>query len=453
MWEQDKREEERVSLRFSIQYEKLLEDGRFGIAVTSPVRDFGSQGISFYSQEKIDLNFRLRITLSISDKDKVSFMGRVVRIVMGEGPGMNYIIGVKIETLGEEERAKINQFLHRVEIHNILERINLENVIDIHFVAGYPPIVKKMGKLVVEEGESFDSYTLKTLLLSMLDEDRYRRFMMDKELNFVFGHRGGTRFRVNFHIQQGKVEGIFRLIPSQIGSPTQLGLPPVVEKLLDNEKGLILVAGRTGSGKTTTLAAMIEFLNNKRDGIIICVEDPVEYLHSNNKCIIKQREVGRDTLSFSSAAKNALRQNPDVLLIGEILDMETMEVAITSAESGTLVLTSIHAADSSQALDRIISFFPPDMQKHILTRLSLIMRGVITQQLIPRVDIKGLLPAVEVLLINNPIKRVIREGDWKQIPTILQTAKNIGMQSMQDSLEQYYRDGLIDGEYLKQYLL
>jgi twitching motility protein PilT len=223
-----------------------------------------------------------------------------------------------------------------------------------------------------------------------------------------------------------------------------------VEKLLNNANGLLLVAGRTGAGKTTTLASMVDLLNNKRESIIISIEKPIEYIHTNKKCLIKQREVGKDTDSFYAAAKNALRQNPDVLVIGEIL--ETMEVAIAAAESGTLVLTTIHAPSSSQALDRIASFFPPEVQRHILGRLSLVLKGVITQNLIPRVDRRGLAVATEVLVIDSALKHIIKDGLWAQIPTAIQVGKKIGMQSMEESLDGLYRKGIIDIGYLREYL-
>jgi twitching motility protein PilT len=193
---------------------------------------------------------------------------------------------------------------------------------------------------------------------------------------------------------------------------------------------------------------MVNYLNNNRSGIVVTIEDPVEYIHTNNKCIIKQREIGRDTLSFSAAAKNALRQNPDILVIGEILDVETMDVAITAAETGSLVLATIHAGNCVQALDRAIGFFAPDVQKNILSRLSMVVKGVITQMLIPKLDESGLVVAAEVLVANDAIRKLIRTADWKSIPSFIQTGKNLGMQLMRDSLEVFCQQGIIDPAYL-----
>ena len=447
-----RRREERVTFRFPIKYERMSFDGSLSMPVTALVRDLGLQGASFYAQEKLELNSKIKMSFSLPEHDEAYLFARVARVALSDEPEMDYIIGVDIEKLDEKGADSIRNFLLRHNIHNALESIKLTNVMDIHFVAGYPLIIKRFGKLEVTEGQPYDEITLRNLLLGSLDSEQYRMFLKHKELNYIFMHRKGFRFRVNLHVQQGKVEGVFRVIPSQVPIPTRLGFPLIVEKLLNNANGLLLVAGRTGAGKTTTLASMVDLLNNKRESIIISIEKPIEYIHTNKKCLIKQREVGKDTDSFYAAAKNALRQNPDVLVIGEILDRETMEVAIAAAESGTLVLTTIHAPSSSQALDRIASFFPPEVQRHILGRLSLVLKGVVTQNLIPRVDRRGLAVAAEVLVMDSALKHIIKDGLWAQIPTAIQVGKKIGMQSMEESLDGLYRKGIIDIGYLREYL-
>ncbi|MFC1699627.1 PilT/PilU family type 4a pilus ATPase [Candidatus Omnitrophota bacterium] len=450
MLKEEKRKGVRFKFRHTIQYEKRIDDQNFALPVTVPCRDINMTGISFYTAERMALDTTLRINLSLG-KEEIIFLGKVARMELSEDSPIEFLVGVGLEDAEAATKAKISKLINKINIFEVLDQIDLQEVTDINFVAGYPPVLKKFGKLEFTKGTVFSTEDLKALLLNILDEDRYRIFLKEKEINFVLPYKEGIRLRVNLHVQQGRTEGVFRLIPAQINPPHQLGLPVITEEMMENKKGLILVAGRTGSGKTTTLASMIDHLNRKREGIVICIEKPIEYLHTNDKCIIKQREVGRDTLSFSNAAKNALRQNPDVLVIGEILDTETMEVAITAAETGMLVLTSIHAADSAQALDRIVSFFPAELQKHMLTRISLILRGVITQNLVPRKDGKGLVVGAEVLIINDAMRRVVRDGDWKQIPTIIMTGRNAGMQSMRMSLEQYFLKGVIDGEYLKEY--
>lgn len=452
----EKRGTTRYALRSNVHYEKMLQDNTFDVPMTVVVRDFGLTGISFYSTDKIKRNTPLRMNIFVSQEDFVTFTGRVARVALSEKEFIEkkeeliYVIGVKIEQISQVGVDKLKSFFSKIDISNVLDRVDLRNVMDIHLLVGYPPVIQKIGKLHMGSGQPFDEYVLKSLLLNMLDDDRYNKFITEKELNFVLTTRKGHRFRVNLHVQQGKMEGVFRLIPARIGSPSRLGVPPVVETLLMNKRGLVLVAGRTGSGKTTTLSSMIEYLNLKRSGIILTIEDPIEYVHENQRCIIKQRELGRDTHSFYNAAKNALRQNPDVLVVGEILDMETMETAITAAETGTLVLTSIHAGNAAQTLDRVSSFFSADLQQHILKRLSLILNAVIAQELIPRLDGNGLVLATEVMVVNGAMRRTIRDGDWKQIPSIIQVNKNIGMNTMQDSLTRLHKQGLIHEEYLKE---
>ncbi len=438
----------RIYYWMPLQYERALDTGEFDIPVVMPGRDIKRDGVSFYSNEKMALNSKLRMAISLSESETISFLARVIKIEMSDEPGMDYVIGVVICEIKPGDKEKIEVFLRQIDIDHVLGNIALDGVVDINFIAGFPPVIKKIGSLVQEHSEALGEYILKCLLFSILDKERYKKFIAEKELNFVYTHSEKARFRVNLHMQRGRVEATFRLIPPNVKSPCELGLPPVVEKLLENKKGLILVAGRTGSGKTTTIASMVDFLNHTRGGIIVTIEDPVEYIHTNNKCIIKQREVGRDTLSFSAAAKNALRQNPDVLVIGEILDTETMDVAITASETGALVLATIHAANASQVLDRATSFFSPDIQKNILSRLSLVLRGVITQMLVPRSDSEGLVLTAEVLIANDAVKKLVRTGDWKSIPTFIQTGKSIGMQTMHDSLEHFYQQGMISAEYL-----
>ncbi|MFH1508464.1 MAG: PilT/PilU family type 4a pilus ATPase [Candidatus Omnitrophota bacterium] len=447
---EEKRKSERFRFKHLLQYEKLLDDGSFDIPCTVYAKDISMSGISFYIAESMKVNSRVRVTFELG-KNKISFIGQVVRMEIANGPQSGFIAGINVEKIDDEVKRWFTDFIKKINIDNVLKDMNFQDVMDIHFVAGYPLIIKKIGELSISKGEPISEDILKIMLFNLLDEERSKQFTEEKETNFVFHYKDNIRFRVNLHVQQGKVEAVFRLIPDKIQLPHQLGLPAAAEQMImENRSGLILVAGRTGSGKSTTLASMVEFLNNKRVSLVITIEKPIEYIHTNKTCIIKQREVGKDTLSFSNAAKNALRQSPDILLIGEILDPETMEVAITAAETGMLVISSIHATDSSQALDRIISFFPAELQKHMLTRLSLILKGIITQSLLPRKDNNKLIVASEVMLMNNAMRRIVRDGDFKQIQSVIQMSGNIGMQSMRTSIEQCIAKGLIDIHYLQE---
>jgi len=447
---EEKRKSERFRFKHLLQYEKLLDDGSFDIPCTVYAKDISMAGMSFYLAESMKVNSRVRVAFEL-EKKKISFIGQVVRMEIANGLQAGFIAGINIEKIDDEVKKWLADFIKKINIDNVLKDMNFQDVMDIHFVAGYPPIIKKIGELSISKGEPISEDVLRIMLFDLLDDERSKQFIEEKETNFVFHYKDSIRFRVNLHVQQGKVEAVFRLIPDKIQLPHQLGLPVAVEQMImENRSGLVLVAGRTGSGKSTTLASMIEFLNNKRVSLVITIEKPIEYIHTNKTCIIKQREVGKDTLSFSNAARNALRQSPDVLLIGEILDPETMEVAITAAETGMLVISSIHAADSSQALDRIISFFPAELQKHMLTRVSLILKGIVTQSLLPQKDNNKLIVASEVMLMNNAMRRIVRDGDFKQIQSVIQMSGNSGMQSMRTSIEQCIAKGLVDIHYLQE---
>ena len=447
----NKRKEVRLKYKNTIQYEESLGNDQYGPYITANTFDLGPRGIGFFSNKEFKLNTQLRISCYISDSDHISFIASVVRLQLDNSKQPQYLVGTEINSISEENKEKLRVFLQETNIYSLLESINLDHVMDIHFMSGYPIVLKRIGKLTTY-GRALDEFTIKNLLLNLLDEDSYTKFMATKDINFILTYKE-KRLRFNMHFQQGKVAAICRIVNSKIPTPSQLGLPPITERLMKtHSRGLILIAGRTGAGKTTTLASLVGYISKIISGVIISIEDPIEYIQEKSQCIIKQRELGADTVSYASALRNALRQNPDMLIIGETLDKETMELVLTAAESGMLVLTTIHSASVVQVLDRIASFFPPEAQKHILTRLSLILKGVIVQDLFPRiVGGEGLVLATEVFLVNDNAKKIIREGDWKQIPDILLRGKAQGMQSMKDSVEGLVNKGLIDVGYLKEY--
>ncbi len=447
----NKRKELRLNYKNTIQYEECLGNELYGTPVSTKTFDISARGIGFYADKEFKLQSQLRITCYISDTEKISFISSVIRIQLDKANHQQYLVGVEIINISEQYNEKLRTFLQEINIYSLLDTINLDNVIDIHFMADYPIILKKAGKLKTV-GKVLDEFTIKNLLLNLLDENNYARFMKLKDINFILTYKD-KRLRFNMHFQLGKVEAVCRIVNSKILTPSQLGLPPVTERLVkNNSRGLILISGRTGSGKTTTLASLLGYLSKIINGVIISIEDPIEYLQEKSPCIIKQRELGDDTVSYASALRNALRQNPDVLTIGEVLDKETIELLLTAAESGMLVLTTIHSATVSQVLDRIVSFFPVEAQKHILTRLSLVLKGIIVQDLFPRIiGEEGLVLASEVFLVNETGKKIIREGDWKQIPDIILRGKAQGMQSMKDSIEELVNKGIIDMGYLKEY--
>lgn len=331
-----------------------------------------------------------------------------------------------------------------MDIKTLLELTMEKEASDLHFTVNSPPILRIDGKLyVMEEFEVLDRDKLKNLIYSILTNSQKEKFEKDKELDFSFAPSGLDRFRVNVHYQRGNVEAAFRRVPIRIPNLKELGLPPIVEGLVRKPNGLILVTGPTGMGKSTTLAAMIDLINNEKEAVIICIEDPIEFVHSNKKSIIKQREVYSDTHSFAEALKRALRQDPDVIVVGEMRDLETIATALTAAETGHLVLATLHTPDAPQTIERIIDVFPPYQQRQVRLQLGDCLQGVISQLLLPRISGKGRVLATEVMVATPGIRNLIREGEIAQIPTLIQTGAQYGMRTMDKCLKELYKKNLI----------
>jgi len=320
---------------------------------------------------------------------------------------------------------------------------------DVHLKAGVPPIVRIDGRLrAIPNAERLSADAVRTMAFGIMNERQKRIFEDSYEVDLSYGVPGLGRFRVNAFAQRGTVAMVLRAIPIAIPSLEALNLPPVLTKLAQEQRGLILVTGTTGSGKSTTLASMIDFINENRTCNIITIEDPVEYLHKDKKSLISQREVGFDTLAFGKALTSALRQDPDVILVGEMRDHETIETALTAAETGHLVLSTLHTLDAAETINRIISVFPPYHQRQVRMQLSGILRGVISQRLVPRADGKGRVPAVEVMIGTARIRDCIDDKEkTKQIPeAIAQGYTSYGMQTFDQSLMGLLTRGLITYE-------
>ncbi|GAW94129.1 type IV pilus twitching motility protein PilT [Calderihabitans maritimus] len=334
-----------------------------------------------------------------------------------------------------------------MKIDEILRMAVDQKASDIHLTVGLPPVFRCNGDLIPQQ--SFDPLqyedTLK-MAREILSEKQHQEFMEKGELDLAYSLRGVGRFRVNVYRQRGSVGLAIRIINNQIKSLDELGLPPVLKELARKSKGLVLVTGPTGSGKSTTLAAMIDLINRERRCHIITLEDPIEYMHQHQKSIINQREIGSDTRSFADALRAALRQDPDVLLVGEMRDLETIATAITAAETGHLVLATLHTSSAPQTIDRIIDVFPPHQQQQVRIQLAETLQGVVAQQLVPRADGLGRVVAVEVLVATPAVRNLIREGKTHQILSAIQTGGKYGMQSMDSALKKLYQQGLITAE-------
>lgn len=320
---------------------------------------------------------------------------------------------------------------------------------DVHLKAGVPPIVRIDGKLrAIPNAERLSAEAVRGMAFAIMNERQKRIFDESYEVDLSYGVPGLGRFRVNAFAQRGTVALVLRAIPIAIPSLEVLNLPPILNKLAQEQRGLILVTGTTGSGKSTTLASMIDYINENRTCNIITIEDPVEYLHKDKKSLISQREVGFDTLSFGKALTSSLRQDPDVILVGEMRDYETIETALTAAETGHLVLSTLHTLDAAETINRIISVFPPFHQRQVRMQLSGILKGVVSQRLVPRADGKGRVPAVEIMIGTARIRDCIDDKEkTKQIPeAIAQGFTSYGMQTFDQSLMQLLTKKLITYE-------
>ncbi|MEM7204851.1 MAG: type IV pilus twitching motility protein PilT [Planctomycetota bacterium] len=318
---------------------------------------------------------------------------------------------------------------------------------DLHLSVGSPPRVRIDGRVQDTEFDPVSPEVAKNLVYSVLSADQVARFEKDLELDFSFGVTNLGRFRTNAFMQRGTVAAVFRVIPFETHDFDQLGLPRgVCEWICGLQKGLVLCTGATGSGKSTTLASMVNFINHHRQGHIVTIEDPIEFLHRNNKCLVNQREVGCDTRAFGRALRSVLRQDPDVVLIGEMRDLETIEAALTLAETGHLTFATLHTSDAVQTVNRIVDVFPAHQQQQIRTMLSFTLQAVVCQVLVPRAQGKGRSMAAEVMVANPAIRALIRDDKSHQIASMLQTGGQLGMQTMNQSIYELYRSGQVTYE-------
>jgi len=334
-----------------------------------------------------------------------------------------------------------------VSLRPLLDEMIERDASDLHVTAGDRPKLRVDGDIVNSAVEHVltPRDTLQ-LAYSVLTENQKKRFEMEDELDFSFGIANLSRFRGNVFKQRGCVTMVIRRIPLQIKTFAELQLPAVIAGFAERPRGLVLVTGATGSGKSTTLATMIDKINTERRGHIITVEDPIEFIHRHRNCIINQREVGADTKSFATALKYALREDPDVILIGEMRDLETIQAALTIAETGHLVFATLHTNSAAEAINRIIDVFPSHQQSQVRAQLAFVLEGIITQVLLPKISGRGRAMAAEVLVVTPAIRALIRDGKVHQIYSLMQSGKKFGMQTMNDALYQLYVNRLVSAD-------
>jgi twitching motility protein PilT len=335
----------------------------------------------------------------------------------------------------------------KVNLHQLLKAMIEKGASDMHVTTGSPPLLRIDGSIVPLKLPPLSPVDTKMLCYSVLSEEQKVQFEKNNELDLSFGVKSLSRFRANIFTQRGAVSGAFRAIPFKILSFEELGLPPVLAELAFKPRGLVLITGPTGSGKSTTLASIIDKINSETRQHIMTIEDPIEYLHPHKSCVVNQREVGADTTSFKAALKYVLRQDPDVVLVGEMRDLETIEAALTIAETGHLVFATLHTNSCAQTINRVVDVFPPHQQQQIRAQLSFVLQGVVTQLLLPRWNTPGRVLGLEIMVPNAAIRNLIRENKVQQIYSAMQVGQDKhGMQTLNQSLYSLYVRQLISLE-------
>jgi twitching motility protein PilT len=333
-----------------------------------------------------------------------------------------------------------------MDLHDILRKAQEADASDIHLISGQPPVVRIHQVMTPMEYPVLTPDEARRIFEQMAPKESQLTFEKQKDADFSYQAQGIARYRVNAHMQRGTLGMAMRIIKTKVPAIEKLSLPDVIQRLTYLPRGLVLVTGDTGSGKSTTLAAMIEAMNNRYAKHIITLEDPVEYTFESKKCVIEQRELGQDMPSFSSGLKHALRQDPDIILVGEMRDLETTALAISAAETGHLVLSTLHTVNASQTVERIIDMYPGGQQNQIRSMLSNTLQAVISQTLFSRIDRPGMVPGVEILLCTPAVRNLIREARTFEIPNVIETNRSIGMRTLDGSIAELYFNGLISKE-------
>jgi len=449
--------EQRLAFRLSIQLKfkfkilTLVNPELRDIIASAETTDISSTGLSFENLEEIPIDTNIEIFLDLPGMpaETIKFKGRIARVE--KLPSGKYDLGIEFADITADQRVKINSRIERMDMIKLLEKIDPKEVSDLHLIVNSPVMVRTYGELKPLNDMPLSTEEIHYMLYSIFTNEQKKIFEEKKGIDFAFCPSENLRFRVSAYQQRGSVEAVFRTISSEIKIRKELGLPECIEDLVKLKSGMVILAGPTGSGKSTTITTMIDIINRQRGGVILSLEKPIEYLHKNLKGIVKQREVGTDVLSFAEGIKASLRQDPDVIVVGEVLDADTIETAIQAAETGHLVITSIHATDTLQVFDRITSFFPKDQWGFICARLSHSLKAVIVQNLLPHKDGKSRILATEVCIVNNAIKRLIYTGDFTQLYSIIQTGSQSNMHLMSASVERLFEQNLISAEVYDTY--
>lgn len=402
-------------------------------------------GVVFYVSEPIPFPAILELAIySTRLQQPIKARARVMRISEIKEKKL-YEVGLAFLDMKEKDSRSIRQWVYTVDLDKILQTAVKKEASDIHLVSGQPPIMRVHGELMPIIQKALTPEEIKNIAFNFLTEAQKEQFLKELDLDVSYVNDYG-RFRVNIHQEKGQVAIAFRYLPTVIRSVQDLGLPEAISDLARKPNGLILVTGPTGCGKSTTLASMIELINKEKKCIIMSLEEPIEYLYTSKKSVVEQREIGFDSRSYLNALKYCVRQDVDVILIGEVRDLASISIALSAAETGHLVLTTLHTLDAVSSINRIIDVFPPNQQNQIRLQLAETLRGVVSQLLLPRKDKPGRVLATEVLVCTPAVSNLVRKGKLEEIQSLVETCSQLGMHSMDKSLEELYLQRIISQE-------
>lgn len=448
----EKRKVPRRKVSIPILCWEVDDEKRAGAGKEISSRDLSADGLAFYAPQIYPIGKVLAIDIFLPTQSKpVSCKARVLS-VEAMAHKEEYVIGAAFFDLKAEDRIALASAVEKMDLYLLLDSALKGGATDMHLTIGRPPMVRKDGRILTMAADAIAPGQVEAMLYPLLTGDQIAYFEENKELDFAFSPDIHSRFRVNMHRQRGYVEAVLRSIPTTIKNFQELGLPvQAMEQFCREKSGLILIAGTTGSGKTTTMMAMVDYINRTQERVVVTVEDPIEYTLKSHKGIIKQRELGSDTCSYAEALKRALRQDPDVICIGEILSADCLMAAMRAAETGHLVISTVHAPGTVLAIERMVNFSPPEHAPALRQQLSACLLSVLFQVLLPRRQKGGRILASELLVNTIAIKNLIREGRYTLLGNVLQTGRSQGMHTLKDNLRELFEKGLIDHEVMAEY--
>ena len=448
----ERRSKPRLLLRLKFSYKILDNKEGPSEKYEALTKNISTSGLLFERDQQISIDRQLSMVIKLPDSHSplLELEGKVVRIEKLL-PSEKYALGIKFTKISEKDKEEIKNCLERLDMNNLLAKVRKKEISDLHLTVNSPPMIRTFGELKPLGKDPLSEEEIRQMIYSILSTTQKKYLEKIKDLDFSFSPTVDSRYRVSIYQQRGAIEVVFRNIMSEIKSSEDLGIPDIIDELCSLKDGLVIIAGTTGSGKTTTIAKMIDVINRKKGGVILSLEKPIEYLHKNIMAIVKQREVGTDVTSFAQGLKAALRQDPDVIIVGEVLDADTIETAIQAAETGHLVITSLHATDTVQVLDRLVSFFPMEQKHFLFSRLSHCIKAIVVQRLLPDAKSRGRALATEVCIANMAVRRIINSGDFTQLPSVIQTGSKYNMHLMQNSIDELFERSVIDAETHEEY--